>query len=88
MPVTRARVCMFVHVLVCGLACTRRFRVGVCRTGNMTGGVGVPGLRAALPFPSIPPGGSCGQTPRKQRAGRRQISDGKNSPLQSSIGTD
>lgn len=88
MPVTRARVCMFVHVLVCGLACTRRFGVGVCRTGNMTGGVGVPGLRAALPFPSIPPGGSCGQTPRKQRAGRRQISDGKNSPLQSSIGTD
>jgi hypothetical protein len=55
----------------------------------MTGGVGVPGLQvAALPSPFVPPGGSCGQIPRKQRAKRQQISDGKNSLLQSSVGTD
>jgi hypothetical protein len=74
---------------MCGPVCTLGFGMGVWRTGNMTGGVGVPGLQvAALPSPFVPPGGSCGQIPRKQRAKRQQISDGKNSLLQSSVGTD
>lgn len=55
---------------------------------SMTGGVGVPGIQVALPFPFVPPGGSCGQIPRKQRAGRRQISDSKNSLLRCSVGID
>lgn len=63
-------------------------RMGVWGTGNMTGGVGVPGIQVALPSPFVPPGGSCGQIPRKQRAGRRQISDSKNSLLQLSVGID
>lgn len=54
----------------------------------MTGGVGVPGIQVALPSPFVPPGGSCGQIPRKQRAGRQQISDSKNSLLQLSVGID
>lgn len=36
--------CSCVHVYVCEPVCTRRFGVGVWGTGNMTGGVGVPGL--------------------------------------------
>lgn len=54
----------------------------------MTGGVGVPGIQVALPSSFVPPGGSCGQIPRKQRAGRRQISDSKNSLLLCSVGID
>lgn len=41
----------------------------------MTGGVGVPGLRVALPFPSIPPGGPVGklQESSGRGGGRFQI---------------
>lgn len=79
------------HTGVCARvrACVHAWvRMGVWGTGNMTGGVGVPGIQVALPSPFVPPGGSCGQIPRKQRAGRRQISDSKNSLLQLSVGID